>query len=50
MAMGHQRIGRRILEHLRKKETKEPLIKDSSNTIREAAHIVAVVVRPEAHT
>jgi hypothetical protein len=35
---GHQRIGKRILGHLRKKEIQEPLIKDLLSTIKEAAH------------
>jgi hypothetical protein len=52
MDVGHQRIGRIILEHLRKREIKEHLIKDSPSTIREATHPAAVVVttEPEAHT
>jgi hypothetical protein len=40
---GHQRIGRRILGHLHKKETQEPSIKDLLSTIKEAA-------AAEAHT
>jgi hypothetical protein len=46
MAAGHQRIGRRILAHLRKKETQGPPIWDSLSTIREVAHQITA----EAHT
>jgi hypothetical protein len=50
MAVGHQRIGRRILGHLRKKETREPPIQDLPSTIKEAAHQIIVMATTEAHT
>jgi hypothetical protein len=50
MATSHQRIGRRISDHLRKKGTREPLIRDSLSTIREAAHQVMTAVVANAHT
>jgi hypothetical protein len=48
MVTGPQRTGRRILGHLRKKETQRPLIRDSLSTIREAVHQTVATV--EAHT
>jgi hypothetical protein len=50
MATDHQRIWRRILGRLHKKETQGPPIKDSLSTIREAVHQIAAVVTTEAHT
>jgi hypothetical protein len=35
--VGHQKIGRRILEHLRKKDIQEPLTKDSHRAAKEVA-------------
>jgi hypothetical protein len=49
IAAGHQRIGRRILGHLRKKENREPSIKDLPSTTREVAKKTAVMVVAEAH-
>jgi hypothetical protein len=37
MAAGHLKIGRKTLEHLRKKESRGPHIKDSISTAKEAA-------------
>jgi hypothetical protein len=48
--LGHQRIMRRILGHLRKKEIQGPPIKDSFGTIKEVAHQIMVVVATEVHT
>jgi hypothetical protein len=50
MDVGHQRIGRRTLQYLRKKETREPSIKDSPSIVKEVAHQVTIVVMTEAHT
>jgi hypothetical protein len=50
MAMGHQRIGKRISGHLCKKETQEPPIIDLLSTIKEAAHQIVVAVAAKAHT
>jgi hypothetical protein len=49
MATGHQRIGRRILGHLLKKENREPSINDLHSTASEVAHKTTVVVVAEAH-
>jgi hypothetical protein len=49
-AAGHQRIGTRILGHLHRKGTREPLIKDLPSTIKEAAHQIVVTVVVKAHT
>jgi hypothetical protein len=48
--LGHQRIMRRILGHLRKKEIQGPPIKDSFGTIKEVAHQIMVVVATKVHT
>jgi hypothetical protein len=49
MAASHQRIRRRILGHLHKKETREPSIKDSPSTTKEVAHKIVAAVVAEAH-
>jgi hypothetical protein len=49
MIANHQRIGRRTLGHLRNKETREPLIKDSPSKVKEAAHQIAVVAKAHTH-
>jgi hypothetical protein len=38
MVAGHQRIGRRISEHLRKKDIREPSTKDPCEVVKEAEH------------
>jgi hypothetical protein len=48
MATGHQRIRRRILGHLHKKETREVSIKDPPSIAREVAHRITVMVVAEA--
>jgi hypothetical protein len=48
--VGHQRIKRRILDLLRKKETQKPPIKDLLSTIKETPHQIMPVVTAEAHT
>jgi hypothetical protein len=48
MAMGHQKIGRRTLEHLRKKDTREPPTKGSYRTAKDAACQIGVEVVTEA--
>jgi hypothetical protein len=50
MVVGHKRIRRRILGHLRKKETQEASIKDPPSIAREVAHIIVVAVVVEALT
>jgi hypothetical protein len=50
MATDHQRIGKRILGHLRKKDTQGPRTKDSTSTAKEAAHQTVVAVEAEAPT
>jgi hypothetical protein len=49
MAIGHQRIGRRISGHLRKKETQETLIKDQPSIAREVTHKTVATVVVETH-
>jgi hypothetical protein len=49
MAVGHQRIGRRILGHLYRKEIQEASIKDPLSTTKEVAHRIMVVAVAEAH-
>jgi hypothetical protein len=48
MVTGHQRTGRRTSDHLRRKETQGPSIKDLPNTAKEAE--LQIVVVAEAHT
>jgi hypothetical protein len=50
MVAGHQRIGRRSLGHLCKKEIQEASTKDPLSTAREAAHRIVVMVKAEANT
>jgi hypothetical protein len=50
MAAGRQKIGRNFLEHLRKKETRGPLIKDSISTSKEAAQRTMAAIMTEART
>jgi hypothetical protein len=50
MAIGHQKIGRRILEHLRKKDIREPRTKDSRRAAKEAACQIKAEVTTEAPT
>jgi hypothetical protein len=50
MAACHWRIGRKTLGHLCKKETREPLIKDSPSTTKEVSHQIMVAAAAEAHT
>jgi hypothetical protein len=48
--MGHQKIGRRISKHPRKKDIQEPLIKDSRRATKEAARQIRAEVTTEALT
>jgi hypothetical protein len=48
--VGHQKIGRRILEHLRKKDIQEPSTKDSCRAAKEAACQIRAKVTTEAPT
>jgi hypothetical protein len=48
MAAGHQKIGRRTSEHLRKKDTREPPTKDSCRAAKEAARRIGAKVVVEA--
>jgi hypothetical protein len=50
MVVGHESIERIFLEHLHKKETGKPSIKDSRSTIKEVAHLVDAADAAEAHT
>jgi hypothetical protein len=50
IVVGHQRTGRRILDHLYRKETQGPPIKDSLHTPREAKPQIMAVVMAKAHT
>jgi hypothetical protein len=47
MAVGRRKIGRKFLEHLRKKETQGSLIKDSISTAKEVAQQTMVEVATE---
>jgi hypothetical protein len=53
IVVDHQKIRRRILEHPRKKDTREPPIEDSRRAAKEAEHQITaeVTMRPlHAHT
>jgi hypothetical protein len=47
---GHKRIGRRILDHLLRKETQGPSIKDPLHTPKEAKPQIVAMVVAEVHT
>jgi hypothetical protein len=48
MVVGHQRIGRKFLGQLRKKEIREVSIRDPPSIAREAAHGIVAMVTAEA--
>jgi hypothetical protein len=50
MFAGHQRTGRRILDHLRRKETQGPSIKDPPHIAKGVELQIMVAVTTEAHT
>jgi hypothetical protein len=50
MAAGRQKIERKFLEHLRKKETRGPPIKDLVSTAKEVAQRNMAAVMAEART
>jgi hypothetical protein len=49
MVVSLQRIGKRILDHLRKKEATEILSKGQTNITREGVHQAEAVVAVETH-
>jgi hypothetical protein len=50
MVTGHYRTGRRILDHIHRKETHGPSIKDSPHTANRAELQIMAAVMAEAHT
>jgi hypothetical protein len=50
MVASHQRIGKRILDHLRKKRTMQTSTSGLLTIVSEAAHRAKAVVMAEAHT
>jgi hypothetical protein len=50
MVVGHQGTGRGISDHIHRKETQGPSIKDPPHTAKEAELQIVVAVAAEAHT
>jgi hypothetical protein len=50
MAVDHQRIGKRTLSHLSKKETRGPSTRDQISSVSEVARQAEAMVAAEAHS
>jgi hypothetical protein len=50
MEVGHQRIARRTLDHLHKKEASEHSTRDQISSVNKVAHQAEVAVTVEAHS